>query len=40
MRRGQPCSLRWVDVHVIEEHARHDGHAVLIRELIDGAVGW
>jgi uncharacterized damage-inducible protein DinB len=40
IRRGQPCSLRWIYVHMIEEYARHNGHADLIRELIDGAVGW
>jgi uncharacterized damage-inducible protein DinB len=39
-RRGQPCSLRWIYVHMIEEYARHNGHADLIRELIDGSVGW
>jgi uncharacterized damage-inducible protein DinB len=39
-RRGTPCSLRWIYVHMIEEYARHNGHADLIRELIDGAVGW
>ncbi len=39
VRRGQPCSLRWIYVHMIEEYARHNGHADLIRELIDGAVG-
>jgi uncharacterized damage-inducible protein DinB len=32
-------SLRWVYLHVIEEYARHNGHADLIRERIDGAVG-
>ena len=32
-------SLRWVLTHMIEEYARHNGHADLIRELIDGAVG-
>ena len=37
--RGQPCSLRWIYVHMIEEYARHNGHADIIRELIDGAVG-
>ena len=36
---GQPCSLRWIYVHMIEEYARHNGHADLIRELVDGAVG-
>lgn len=32
-------SLRWVLVHLIEEYARHVGHADLLRERIDGAVG-
>jgi hypothetical protein len=32
-------SLRWIMVHMIEEYARHNGHADLLRELIDGAVG-
>jgi uncharacterized damage-inducible protein DinB len=40
VRRGRPCSLRWIYVHMIEEYARHNGHADLIRELIDGSVGW
>ncbi len=39
-RRGEPCSLRWIYVHMIEEYARHNGHADLIRELLDGKVGW
>jgi uncharacterized damage-inducible protein DinB len=39
-RHGEPCSLRWIYVHMIEEYARHNGHADLIRELIDGSVGW
>ncbi len=39
LRRGKPCSLRWIYTHMIEEYARHNGHADLIRELIDGAVG-
>jgi len=38
-RRGEPCSLRWIYTHMIEEYARHNGHADLIRELVDGAVG-
>jgi hypothetical protein len=33
-------SLRWVYVHMIEEYARHNGHADLIRELVDGSVGY
>jgi uncharacterized damage-inducible protein DinB len=32
-------NLRWIYVHMIEEYARHNGHADLIRERIDGAVG-
>jgi uncharacterized damage-inducible protein DinB len=40
IRRGEECSLRWIYVHMIEEYARHNGHADLLRELVDGAVGW
>jgi hypothetical protein len=40
IRDGKPCSLRWIYVHMIEEYARHNGHADLLRELIDGKVGW
>ena len=32
-------SLRWVYVHMIREHARHAGHADILREQIDGAAG-
>ena len=32
-------SLRWVLMHMVEEYARHNGHADLLRERIDGAVG-
>ena len=32
-------SLRWILVHMIEEYARHNGHADFLREQIDGAVG-
>jgi uncharacterized damage-inducible protein DinB len=32
-------SLRWILIHMIEEYARHNGHADLLRERIDGAVG-
>ncbi|MDM4722951.1 DinB family protein [Micromonospora sp. WMMA1363] len=32
-------SLRWVYVHMIEEYARHNGHADLIRECLDGVTG-
>jgi hypothetical protein len=37
--RNAEISLRWVYVHMIEEYARHNGHADLIRERIDGATG-
>ena len=39
LRFGEPCSLRWIYNHMIEEYARHNGHADLIRELVDGSVG-
>jgi Protein of unknown function (DUF664) len=32
-------SVRWIYVHMIEEYARHNGHADLLRERIDGATG-
>lgn len=35
----KPTSLRWVYQHMIEEYARHNGHADIIREAIDGSVG-
>ena len=38
-RRGRQLSLRWVYLHMIEEYARHNGHADLLRERIDGATG-
>ena len=34
-----PMSLRWVLVHLVEEYARHCGHADLLRECIDGRTG-
>ena len=37
--RGRTISLRWIYVHMIEEYARHNGHADLLRESIDGATG-
>ncbi len=37
--RGRPRSLRWIMIHLIEEYARHNGHADLLREAIDGARG-
>jgi uncharacterized damage-inducible protein DinB len=36
---GEPVSLRELIVHLIEEYARHNGHADLLRERIDGRVG-
>jgi uncharacterized damage-inducible protein DinB len=36
---GKPFTLRWVMLHLIEETARHAGHADLLREAIDGTVG-
>ncbi|NDZ83526.1 DinB family protein [Streptomyces sp. SID10853] len=38
-RRGEHFSLRWIYTHMIEEYARHNGHADLIRERIDGVTG-
>ena len=35
----QTRNIRWIFLHMIEEYARHNGHADLIRECIDGAVG-
>jgi hypothetical protein len=39
MRGGERFSLRWVMVHMIEEYARHNGHADLLRERLDGSTG-
>jgi len=36
-RHGKHASVRWILVHLIEEYARHAGHADLIRESIDGS---
>jgi hypothetical protein len=38
-RTGEPFSLRWAMVRMIAEYARHNGHADLLRERIDGAIG-
>ncbi|NGO12135.1 DinB family protein [Streptomyces sp. HC44] len=35
----EPFTLRWIYTHMIEEYARHNGHADLIRERIDGVTG-
>jgi uncharacterized damage-inducible protein DinB len=37
--RNRQISLRWVYIHMIEEYARHNGHADLLRERIDGSTG-
>ena len=36
---GRAPSLRWILVHMIEEYARHNGHADLLREAVDGETG-
>jgi len=38
-RDGRPMDLRWIYLHLIEEYARHNGHADILRELIDGVTG-
>jgi hypothetical protein len=38
-RDGLDLSVRWLLVHMIEEYARHNGHADLLRQAIDGATG-
>lgn len=38
-RWGVELDVRWVYVHMIEEYARHNGHADLLRERIDGTTG-
>ena len=37
--KDDPFSLRWILVHMIEEYSRHNGHADLLRQSIDGSVG-
>ncbi|WP_055585461.1 DinB family protein [Peterkaempfera griseoplana] len=39
LRHGREVTLRWILTHMIEEYARHNGHADLLRERIDGATG-
>src|SRR6202161_4482729 len=36
---GEAFSLRWILTHMIEEYARHNGHADLLRETVDGTTG-
>lgn len=39
LRNGDHPSLRWILLHMLEETARHNGHADLLREAIDGVTG-
>ena len=39
-RHGRAVNLRWILLHMLDEVARHNGHADIIRESIDGAVGY
>ena len=39
-RHGGAVTLRWILLHMLDEVARHNGHADIIRESIDGAVGY
>jgi hypothetical protein len=39
LRHGDQVNMRWILVHMIEEYARHCGHADLLRERIDGVTG-
>ena len=36
---GEPISVGWIISHMVEEVARHCGHADIIREMIDGQTG-
>ena len=36
---GEPVTMRWVLIHMVEETARHAGHVDILRELIDGMAG-
>jgi uncharacterized damage-inducible protein DinB len=38
-KNGNPVTLRWILAHMIEEYARHNGHADLLREAVDGVTG-
>jgi uncharacterized damage-inducible protein DinB len=39
-RNGNLVSMRWILIHMIEEYSRHNGHADLLRQRIDGATGY
>jgi len=36
---GVGVGPRWVLIHMVDEHARHNGHADILREIIDGTTG-
>ncbi|SNS18873.1 Protein of unknown function [Streptosporangium subroseum] len=36
---GEPVTLRWIIMHLIEETARHNGHIDLLGEMADGVTG-
>lgn len=38
-RKGEPFTLRWILLHLVEEIARHNGHLDILRELADGTRG-
>ena len=38
-RDGEKFNVRWILIHLIEEYARHAGHADILREDIDGEIG-
>ncbi len=38
-KENQQFTLRWILLHMIEEYARHNGHADLLREAVDGVTG-
>jgi hypothetical protein len=38
--RSGAASLRWMLIHMVEETARHAGHADVVRELLDGETGY
>lgn len=38
-RTGESFNLRWILLHLVEEYARHNGHADLLREAVDGVTG-
>lgn len=40
LRHGNEVDLRWIQLHLLEEYARHCGHADLLRECIDATTGY